>query len=126
MDFIKIIKNKLLPNCPLTCKDIMAAEHIFGPDLGLLECKTVRKQPPSTKIQNTHIPPSILHRYHKDILASDIMYVNKVSFFLSISHHIHFRTVQHLANQKATTILNTVKQAYSQHGYQLTHLLIDG
>jgi reverse gyrase len=27
--FLKIIENKLLPNCPITQDDILAAEHIF-------------------------------------------------------------------------------------------------
>ena len=35
-DFIKIVENNILPNCPLSCQDTMVAEHIFGPDLGYL------------------------------------------------------------------------------------------
>ena len=32
-DFIKIVSNNLLPNCPVTKQDIMAAEDLFGPDI---------------------------------------------------------------------------------------------
>jgi hypothetical protein len=40
--YLRIIGNNSLPNCPITKKDIMAAEHIFGPDVGFLKGKTVR------------------------------------------------------------------------------------
>jgi hypothetical protein len=41
-DFISIVTNNQLRNCPITKADIMAAEHIFGPDVGSLKGKTVR------------------------------------------------------------------------------------
>jgi hypothetical protein len=39
---IAIVENNLLPNCPITCRDIAMAKDIFGPELGLLKGKTVR------------------------------------------------------------------------------------
>ncbi len=39
-DFVKIVQSDLLPNCPITTIDIMAAEDIFGPNVGLLKGKT--------------------------------------------------------------------------------------
>ena len=33
---IRIIKNKEISNCPITVKDVIAAEDIFGPDVGAL------------------------------------------------------------------------------------------
>jgi hypothetical protein len=44
-EFIHIIKNNLLPNCPITHLDMLAAEDIFGPDLGSLKGKTVQRPP---------------------------------------------------------------------------------
>jgi hypothetical protein len=41
-EFHKIIGMNLLPNCPVTRKDILVAKKIFGLDVGLLEGKTVR------------------------------------------------------------------------------------
>lgn len=36
----KIVESGLLPNCPVTVNNILAAEHIFGKDLGSLKGKT--------------------------------------------------------------------------------------
>jgi hypothetical protein len=42
-EFTSIVNNNLLPNCPITAADIMVAEAIYGPDLGSLKGKTVRR-----------------------------------------------------------------------------------
>jgi hypothetical protein len=39
-DFLRIIARNQLPNCPITRDDILAAEDIFGPDIGSLKGKT--------------------------------------------------------------------------------------
>jgi hypothetical protein len=39
--FIQILTSNQLPNCPITRADIIAAEHIFGLDIGSLKGKTV-------------------------------------------------------------------------------------
>jgi hypothetical protein len=40
--YIHIIDNNLLPNCPVTRHDVIAAEDIFRPNLGSLKGKTTR------------------------------------------------------------------------------------
>jgi hypothetical protein len=39
--FLRIIDRNLLPNCPITRRDAMNAQLIFGPDVGSLKGKTV-------------------------------------------------------------------------------------
>ena len=38
-DFLKIVADNHMPNCPVTKENIMAAEHIFGPKVGGLKGK---------------------------------------------------------------------------------------
>jgi len=41
-DYQQIIYKNLLPNCPVTLKDMKATKDIFGPNLGSLKGKTVQ------------------------------------------------------------------------------------
>ena len=41
-DFIKLVENNVLINCPITRRDIENANNIFGLDLGSLKGKTTR------------------------------------------------------------------------------------
>jgi hypothetical protein len=49
-DFLRYVDNNLLPNCPINRQDILAAEHIFVPDVGALKGKTVRQSPNRVRI----------------------------------------------------------------------------
>ena len=62
-------------------------------------------------------------------LAADVMYVNKIPFFVSMAWNIKFSMVQKLDNQKTPMLLDAVKkiqQVYHHRGFQMLHLLMDG
>ena len=59
-DFLHFVDNNLIPNCPITRQDILAAEHILGPDLGSLKGKTVRQKPCPVKVHISNIPATIM------------------------------------------------------------------
>ena len=106
--FMNAVDKHLIPNCPITRKDILAAEDIFGPDVGILKGKTVRRNGPRVTGTNVTIPDSLMQKYRQVILAGDIMFVNKIPFLVTISRHIKFCTTQMLSNQKATTIFTAI------------------
>ena len=83
--FIYFIENNLLSNCPVNRRDILRAEQIFGPDIGSLKGKTVRRQPPRVEDEEVSLPPTIQQHYQEVMLACDIMYVNKIPFLMPIS-----------------------------------------
>jgi len=43
--FISIVNENLLPNCPLDQNDILAVENIFGPDIVLQKARQPRRSP---------------------------------------------------------------------------------
>jgi hypothetical protein len=51
----KIVTNNQLRNCPVTSRDIQAAEAIFGPDVSTLKGKTVRRTPEPVKMRETEM-----------------------------------------------------------------------
>jgi hypothetical protein len=70
--FIHVIDDNLLPNCPITRKDILATEHIFGPDVGSLKGKTVCKGAAHVDICTVDIPASLISQYREVVLAADV------------------------------------------------------
>ena len=129
-DNIRYVENNLIPNCPITRRDIVIAEHIFGPDVGALKGKTTRRRPLGVGLYNhTPIPSTVVDQYQDVILAVDILYVNKLPFIATISRYIRFGTVEFLRNQKATTLTEHIKQVnrlYRQRGFRSIYALMDG
>ena len=70
--FLRILERNLLPNCPVTRRDAVNAEAIFGPDIGSLKGKTVRTS--STPVMPTlnDLPPDIMAQYREVTLTIDI------------------------------------------------------
>ena len=127
--FLSIVDSNLLPNCPVTRDDVLAAQRIFGPEVGSLKGKTVRRASTSVAAEQLEIPMSIMSRYQKVTVAGDIMFVNKLPFFVTISRHIKFSTAEFLTNQKTPTIVQAIKrlhQTYIRRGFQIIILMMDG
>ena len=127
-DYIKIVDGNLIPNCPITSQDIRAAEDIFGPNLGSLKGKTVRRETSHVDIEEVPLPPTILSRYRDVRLCIDIMFVNAIPFFITLSRALKFGTVTHLVNRQVPTVLAALKgtqRIYSKRGFRIQFCLAD-
>lgn len=116
-------------NCPVTEKDIMTAENIFGPDVGILKRKTVRQQASHVEDNMVDLTADIMNRHRNITLGGDIMFVNKIPFLMTISRDINFGTAVMLRNQQGKTILEAIrqlKQIYGKRGFNLSVILMDG
>jgi hypothetical protein len=127
--FLRILDNNLLPNCPVTRRDAINAQNIFGPDVGSLKGKTVRHD--GTPIQPilNDLPAEMMATYGDVTLTGDIFFVNKNMFFVTRSRHIQFSTVEYIPNRKPDTILKcfaSVQKIYTQRGFTIKHFLVDG
>ncbi len=129
-DFIHIVNHNLLPNNPVTERDIKSAEAIYGQDVGSIKGKTVRRSPnavaPKDRVQ---LPPSSMERYKDVTIAVDIMYINGLAFLTSISRDLKFGTIECIANRKTATImagLASIKKTYGGGGFNVTLGLVDG
>jgi hypothetical protein len=129
ISYLHIIDNNLLPNCPVTRDDVLAAEDILGPNLGSLKGITARLGTSHVRDTPTTPPIQIMSRYKDVTVAGDIMHVNKIPFFISVSRHIKFGTAEMITSETATTLLVAIKQvkrAYAQRGFALRTMLLDG
>jgi hypothetical protein len=95
---MKIVENKLLANCPVTRRDIEIANAIFGPDVGSLKGKTVRQGAKRVDMSMVDVPAHVLTHYRDITMGGDIMFVNKIPFFMTISRYLSFGTAEMLKN----------------------------
>jgi hypothetical protein len=125
-DFIRYIEGQSIPSCPIVRQDAINAEDIFGWNLGSLQGKTTQQLLDGITANIMNIPKEIMAQYRGVTLCIDIMFTNKIPFFLSISRNIRFITGTILLNQKATTIIKALKDIYGIYrkcGFRITNIL---
>ncbi len=127
-DFVRYIEGQSIPNCPIVRQDAINAEAIFGRDFGSLQGKTTRRTLDGITANIMNIPKEIMAQYRAVTLCIDIMFINKILFFLSISRNIKFITGTILLNRKATTIIKALKEIngiYRKRGFRITNIMGD-
>jgi hypothetical protein len=126
-EYIQIIENNLLPNCPVTREDIIAAEKIFGPDVGILKGKTVRRGTEHAEIAEVTIPSEVMSEHRDIVIGADIMYINKIPFFVTMSRNLKFSTAELMLKQKQETLVDHVKRIqriYHKRGFRVSTFLM--
>ena len=117
-----------LRDCPVKRSDIAAAEDIFGPNLGALKGKTVWRPNPHVNMGTDGVPPEIMQTHQSIILAIDIMFINKIAFFVTISRNLKFATIEALLNRQIPTIIQRLKSVtalYRHRGFKISAILAD-
>ncbi len=87
-DFVQILDAGLIPGCPLNWYDAQVAEDIFGLDEGILKGKTARRAPHRVVNPITAVPVEVYEWYREVTLTVDVMFVNQLPMFITVSHHI--------------------------------------
>ena len=95
-DLKAVLRMNLISNNPVTTEDIEMAERIFGPDIGSLKGKTVRRKPAQVVNDNIEVPRELIASQYAIILCVDIMYVNGLTFLTTISKNLKYRTAQYI------------------------------
>ncbi|KAG7373108.1 hypothetical protein IV203_033832 [Nitzschia inconspicua] len=117
-----------LRGCPVTKHSIRVASDVFGPNLGSLKGKTVHR--PSSHVQphTDPVPPEILARHRDVTLATNIMFVNKIPFLITVSRNIRFVTITDVLNRQLPTIekeLLKIVRLYELRGFRIASMLCD-
>ncbi|GAX21402.1 hypothetical protein FisN_28Lu124 [Fistulifera solaris] len=81
------------------------------------------------QVKELAIPLPIMERYKNVTLCGDVMFVNKIPFFVSISRAIKFGTAEFLLNRSAKNLfaaIEDVHRRYIQRGFRIREILMDG
>ena len=117
-----------LRDCPVKRSDITAAEDIFGPNLGALKGKTVWRPNPHVAMGIDGVPPEIMKTHRSIVLTMDIMFINKIAFFVTMSRNLKSGTVEALPNRQIPTIIQHLKSVialYRHRGFEISAILAD-
>ena len=127
--FQHLIQNNLLPGCNLTANDVKIVDHIYGHDLGSIKGKTVQSSSEQVKIPTSSISPELMAKYQCVILTVDVMFVNKIPFFITTSCDIKFNTIKMLGSQTNKVFIASIQQVlkiYNTQGFKVDTILADG
>jgi hypothetical protein len=107
-DFMWILRSNQIKDSPLTVEDAMVAYKIWGPSVAALKGKTVQKRPEPVKTDIVSIPKEICELHKEVTLTTDIFFVNKMPFFLTLSRVLYFTMVTHLPERSLDQIFKAL------------------
>jgi hypothetical protein len=82
-EFVGMVHEKLLTNCPVTVCSLDNANQTFEPNLANLRGKTMRAKPDHVRVEYARILKDFiqLHRYMTSV--ADVMFVNRLPFLVT-------------------------------------------
>jgi hypothetical protein len=100
--------------------------------LGQEHCRTEREdhseQDAPGGQEYVKVPKELLKLHKEVFLTTDIFFVNKIPFFLTLSRNISFTAVNHLADRTVPQIFKAFKEMYQyylHHGFHITTVHAD-
>ena len=109
--------------------DVNNARSIFGPNLPGLRRKTVRQSPERVVPEYLETPQDFYRLRHFFTLTADVMFVNGIPFFTTLSRDIRFGTAENVpsctANDLDKSLMKIVK-LYAVGGFVVCNVLMDG
>jgi hypothetical protein len=96
-DFLRYLDSNSLPNCPMQRQDAVNADAMFGRDVASLKGKVTRQQLQTVLGAVANNLPKEIMEHCRDIASCvDIMFVNRIPFFMIISKKVRFMTAEAL------------------------------
>jgi hypothetical protein len=126
--YMNIADKSLLRNNPIERADIVAAEDIYGSNIGSLKGKTVTHKALPVDGRIAGVPQAIRDKFQSVTLSLDLFFINKIPFFLTISHGLHFGTVETIRSRHIDLVLQGVKQVighYARRGFRVDAIHAD-
>jgi hypothetical protein len=128
-DFKWVIRSNQIKDFPVTVQGIYMDLKIWGNNIAALKGKTTQSKTIMVDRDYVKVPLELM-KVHKEVfLTTDIFFVNKNTFFLTLICNITFTAVNHLMDHTVPQIFKAFKdiyQYYLQHGFHTTVVNADG
>jgi hypothetical protein len=98
-DFKWVIRSNQIKGCPVTIQDIDVAMKIWVKNIAALKGKTTRSKTHLVARDYVKVHKESLQLHKEVSLTTEILFVNKIHFFLTLSRKICFTSVNHLADR---------------------------
>ena len=98
-DFENMVCLNMIVNCPVTFSDVKNTKLIFGSDMTSLKRKSVRRKPACVVTDYIEIPREKLELRRELEVSTDIVFINKLPFLVSISRQLKFTMIEYLSNK---------------------------
>jgi hypothetical protein len=109
-DFKWIIRSNQIKDCPVTVDHINTALKIWGKNVAALKGKTTWTKPDPVARDFVKVPVELL-KLHKEVyITANLFFVNKIPFFLTLSHKICFTAINHLVDRTVPQIFMAFKE----------------
>jgi hypothetical protein len=123
-----VSSTNLISNIPFGKADLTNSVAIFGKDQGAIRGKTVRQRPSRVRPEFVTIPQELYERVHDVVLAADVMFVNGLPFFVSLSRGIKLLTVEFTPSRTIDQLSSKLKKViyvYRRAGFRVRCVLMD-
>jgi hypothetical protein len=86
--FLEMVRNKTIKNCPIKPKHITNACSIFVPSIVGVRRKTIRCKPEQVEAEPGRIPDDFHCLYRFVVITADVMFVNSIAFLTTLSQKL--------------------------------------
>ena len=111
-DFERMVCYNMLENISIHVTDIKDAHTIFGPNVGSLRGKIVRKTE-TVMSDYVEIPEQIKYRMKTIELSVNVMFINKIPFMVLFGKNMKFTTIKNVVDRKAAILLKALRSIKS-------------
>jgi hypothetical protein len=123
------IRSNQIKDCPVTIQDIDVATHIWDKNISALKGNTTCSKTHPVARDYVKVPKELLKLHKEVFLTTNIFFVNKITFFLTLSPKICFTAVNHLADRTVPQLFKAFKEIYQfylHRGFHITTVHADG
>jgi hypothetical protein len=108
-DFKWVIRSNQIKDCPVTIQDINAAMKIWGKNISALKGNTTRRKMHPVVRYYVKVPKDLLKLPKEVFMTTDIFFVNKITFFLTLSRKMCFTDFNHISDRTFLQIFKAFK-----------------